>query len=188
MLSEPGMRPDPQGAITSRRDSGTYQLWFGTCPISSGHLFATGPYPSLVVGVRGQLEEGQGGLVHYQVLIRTAKPCRRIQMSRLFPGTHLEPSRSAAARDYVWKEDSRVGDPFEWGDTLPPRRNSATDWEEVRSCAKRGTIESLPADVYVRHYCTLRRIGSDFIQPIFREVSVKVNQFNLGLLGGYWIW
>jgi hypothetical protein len=180
-------RPPPQSAGLLR-ENGTYQYWFGTHPCSIGYSFATGPYPSLVLGVRGQLEEGEGGLVHYQILVRTGRPVRRTQLSALFPGTHWEPSRSERARDYVWKEDTRVGDPFEWGDTLPARRNSPTDWEEIRRRAKRGELELIPPDVYIRYYCTLRRIGSDFIQPVFREVVVKVILTNLGLLGDNWIW
>jgi hypothetical protein len=170
------------------RPGGTHQLWVATSPVANGHLFSSGPYPSIIAGVRGQLEKGEGGLVHYQVLIRASRPVRRTQLSTLFPGTHLEPSRSAAARDYVWKEDTRIGDPFEWGCTLPPRRNSETDWESIRRSAKRGDLESIPADVYVRSYNSLRRICADHVQPPRREVICQVIVINIGLLGGYWLW
>jgi hypothetical protein len=170
------------------RSGGTHQLWVATSPVADGHLFATGPYPSFIAGVRGQLEKGEGGLVHYQVLIRTSKPVRRTQLSAQFPRTHLEPSRSAAARDYVWKEETRVGDPFEWGCTLPPRRNSETDWESIRRSAKRGSIECVPADIYIRYYNSLRRISADNVQPPRREVVCQVIVINIGLLGGHWLW
>lgn len=159
----------------SRGSEKTYQYWVATCPVdAAGFLFATGPYAHSIGGVRGQLEQGEGGLVHYQVLIRTTKPLRRGSLSKLFPKCHLEPSRSDAAREYVWKEETRIGEPFEWGDTLPPRRNSSHDWETIRKSAQAGSLELVPPDIYVRYYSALRRISSDFVQPPFREVSVKV--------------
>jgi len=152
----------------------TYQFWFGTHSCSIGYSFATGPYQEIIAGVRGQLEQGEGGLVHYQILIRTSKPVRRTALSKVFPGTFFEPSRSDRARDYVWKEESRIGEPFEWGDTLPTRRNNSHDWDAIRKSAQRGDLESIPADIYCRLYTSLKRIGTDFIQPPRREVSVKV--------------
>ena len=166
----------------------THQLWVATSPVAAGYLFSSGPYPSIIAGVRGQLEKGEGGLVHYQVLIRASKPVRRTQLSAIFPRTHLEPSRSAAAREYVWKDETRIGEPFEWGCTLPPRRNSSTDWDEVRKAAQRGALESIPSDIYIRYYMSLRRIGADFVQPPFRDVRVKVFYINIGLLGRHWHW
>ena len=157
-------------------EKATYQYWIATCPVATaGFLFATGPYAMPIDGVRGQLEQGEGGLVHYQVLIRTRKPVRRGSLSKIFPKCHLEPSRSEAAREYVWKEETRIGERFEWGNTLPPRRNSSHDWETVRKSAQAGELSSIPADIYVRYYSSLRRISADSLQPPFREVSGKLN-------------
>jgi hypothetical protein len=158
----------------SHVDNRTYQFWFGTHACSIGYSFATGPYPQLISGVREQLEQGQGGLVHYQVLIRTSQLVRRTALSKIFPGIFLEPSRSNAAREYVWKEESRIGEPFEWGDTMPTRRNDSHDWEAIRKSAQAGDLGSIPADIFCRLYNSLRRISSDFVQPPFREVTVQI--------------
>jgi hypothetical protein len=88
----------------------------------------------------------------------------------------------------VWKEDTRVGDPFEWGETLPARRNSTTDWDEIRKAAQRGSIESVPSDIYVRYYSSLRRIGTDFVQPPWRDVTVKVYWGDTGSGKSYSAW
>lgn len=179
----------PSGSCPSGRSEKTYQYWVATCPVATaGYLFATGPYTLPIDGVRGQLEQGEGGMVHYQVLIRTRKPLRRGSLSKMFPKCHLEPSRSEAAREYVWKEETRIGEPFEWGDTLPPRRNSAHDWETIRESAKTGQLDLVPPDIFVRCYNSLRRISSDYLQPPMRSVSVKVFWGSTGAGKSYKAW
>jgi len=96
------------------------------------------------------------------------------------PG-HWEQSRSQAARDYVWKEATRVeGTQFEIG-AEPRRRNNGADWEAVRSSAIAGDLLAIPADIYVRYYryCfvnfrSLCSIASDHARPmaIVRETYV----------------
>jgi len=88
-------------------------------------------------------------------------------------GIHAELSRSAAAASYCNKEDTRVGEPFEVG-AKPFRRNSKTDWESVWSSAKSGDLESIPPNVRVVSYRTLRAIGADYsvALPIDRRVDV----------------
>lgn len=55
---------------------------------------------------------------------------------------------------YVQKEESRVAGPWEFG-IKPVIRSSKTDWEEVRDKARAGDVESIPADIYVKHYRNL---------------------------------
>ena len=43
----------------------------------------------------------------------------------------------------------------------PLKRNDKTDWEEIKENAKKGNLDAVPADVYVRHYHTLRAIAKD---------------------------
>jgi len=144
--------------------------------------------PPTVAFIRGQLECGaEGGYLHWQLL---AIFCRKITLSgvkNIFGRTaHVEPSRSAAADEYVWKEETRVaGTQFELGER-PMRRNVSTDWEAVRDSAKRGALDGInhlipylywlgilivcvldiPADVFVRCYGQLRKISEDYIQPV----------------------
>jgi len=61
--------------------------------------------------IRGQLETGIGGYVHWQVILWFITPVSMGQCKELLtPESHVEPTRSAAALEYVWKEDTRVAD------------------------------------------------------------------------------
>lgn len=53
------------------------------------------------------------------------------------------------------KEETRVDGPWEFGEK-PVRRNNKMDWEEVRTNAKTGNLDAIPAEIYVKHYHTLR--------------------------------
>jgi hypothetical protein len=65
---------------------------------------------------------------------------RRTALIREVGNGHWEATRSAAAREYVWKEATRVsGTQFEMGE-LPVRRNDAKDWEAIRESAKNGEL------------------------------------------------
>jgi len=90
------------------------------------------------------------------------------------PGTgHYEPTRSEAAERYVQKEESRDGQPFEFG-AKSLRRNSATDWDLVRQSAIAGNLDSIPSDIFVRYYSSLRRIGGDYARPTGIQRKVQV--------------
>lgn len=124
--------------------------------------------------IKGQQELGAGGLLHWQVVVGFSKPRRLAAVRALFPGAHAEPTRSAAADDYVWKEDTRVaGTQFDLG-SKAFRRNNPTDWAAVRSAAQAGRLDDIPADVYVRCYNTLSRIRQDHLRPLPMERSVSV--------------
>lgn len=84
-----------------------------------------------------------------------------------------EPSRSAAAEAYVHKDQTRDGDPFEFGQK-PFNRNRGTDWERVKELAQRGQLDLVPADVFVRYYRTLTFIAADHAEPIALEKTVYV--------------
>jgi len=58
--------------------------------------------------VEGQLEKGDGGTLHYQLLVRTPQ-VRFSALKKQFPRAHIEIARNEAALDiYVNKEDTRV--------------------------------------------------------------------------------
>lgn len=125
--------------------------------------------------VRGQLEEGGAtGYRHWQVLASFSEPVRRTAVATQFGGGHWEVTRSAAARDYVWKEATRIeGTQFEYGQE-PFRRNEPTDWDNIRKLAKSGELDAVPADIYVRCYNQLKRIVQDHLCPIAVARTVKV--------------
>lgn len=145
-------------------DSPQGRYWIGTIPHSLGWVPPTN-LPDGVNWIRGQSEVGAGGLHHFQVCVAFSKNRRRQAVRNLLPG-HWELTRSVAAEDYVWKEDTRVaGSQFELG-RRPFKRNSATDWEAVRTSAKAGKLEEVPADVFIKHYSALRRIAADSCRPV----------------------
>lgn len=137
-------------------------FWMLTVP---GHAFT--PYlPGSLSWIRGQLEEGDGGFIHWQLLCAFRKKESLSGVRSLFGPYHAELSRSEAAAEYVWKEDTAIANTrFELG-VRPIRRNSAIDWEGVWECAKRGDLASVPASIRVQSYRTLRLIGADFAEPV----------------------
>lgn len=116
--------------------------------------------------MRGQLEQGVGGFVHWQILVAFKKKIRLRGVKRHFgEQCHAELSRSSAADAYCHKEESRIeGTQFELG-SKAIRRNDSTDWDRIRTLAVSGAFEDIPADVYVRYYGNLRRIHSDNARP-----------------------
>lgn len=139
---------------------GTY--WMLTIPQAS---FT--PYlPPGVSFIKGQLEQGgTTGYLHWQLLVVFKRSVRLRAVRTIFGPVHAELSRSAAADEYVWKEDTAVkGTRFCLG-KKPLRRAVSTDWENVFECAKRGDLDSVPGDVKVRYFGNLLRIGAVFAQP-----------------------
>lgn len=135
------------------------------------------PYqPPNVDYIRGQLERGNDtGYLHWQILVHFARKIRLRGVKSTFGDTtHAEPSRSDAARDYVWKDDTAIENTrFELG-TLPFRRGHTEDWDAIRENAKRGRLDDIPGDIYCRLYGNLKRIAVDHMAPIGVEREVTV--------------
>lgn len=126
--------------------------------------------------MKGQLEQGEGGFRHWQMVVVTKGKCRAGAVKRKFGSTcHVEMTRSAAANEYVHKDDScvDVNTRFELG-RLPLQRNKEKDWEQIKASAKRGALDEIPADVYVRSYKTLKAIEKDHMKPKAMVRTVKV--------------
>lgn len=116
------------------------KYWLLTIP---SNCFTPYPMPG-TQWIRGQLELGAGGYLHWQIFVEFERKLRLSSVKRLFTDqAHCELSRSERAIDYVWKEDTRVdGTQFEFGSrTL--QRNSKKDWEEIWSLAKASRIEEV---------------------------------------------
>lgn len=126
--------------------------------------------------IRGQLEcGGNTNYLHWQLLVVFKSKCRLAAVKRTFgDGIHAELSKSKAANDYVWKDETRVeGTQFELGER-PFKRNCSTDWASVVDNAKRGRMENIPSDVLVRYYGNIRRIAMDNLQPVAQEREIIV--------------
>lgn len=69
------------------------------------------PYlPPQCAYIRGQLERGGNtNYLHWQLLAAFSSKVRLRAVKSVFGNTcHAEPSRSAAARDYVWKDETSI--------------------------------------------------------------------------------
>jgi hypothetical protein len=61
--------------------------------------------------VEGQLEMGDSGTQHFQLLVTTKGQQRFTALKKAFPRAHIEPCRDVTAlRKYVNKEDTRIGE------------------------------------------------------------------------------
>lgn len=137
------------------------------------------PYlPPTASWIKGQLEIGDGGFIHWQILVAFKKKIRLGGVRETFGPYHAELTRSEAADAYVHKEDTAVlGTRFELG-AKAIRRNNSTDWKIVKEKAKAGLFEDIPEDIFVRHYSSLVRIRKDYMQ---RPDDVQD-------VCGVWIW
>lgn len=158
----------PQDAMARRQ--GLY--WLLTIPAADWSPCL----PPGVSWIRGQREVGAStGYEHWQVVVAFAKKRSLSGVREVFgERCHAELSRSECAAEYVWKEDTRVaGTQFELG-VRPIRRNERADWDQIWEFAKRGDYESIPADIRIRCYGTLRKIRDDYHAPVAMERSCYV--------------
>jgi len=133
--------------------------------------------------LRGQKEIGASGYEHWQIVVGYSRAVRITHLKKQFgPTGHYELTRSAAADDYVFKEETRVqGTQFELG-SKAIRRNSSTDWDKVLADAKAGEFDSIPSDVLIRCYSNLRRLHTDSLTPSAIERSVRVFWGHTGIV------
>lgn len=125
--------------------------------------------------LKGQKEKGSTtDYYHWQVVVAFKVKQSMVAVKKLFKTAHVELTKSAAANDYVGKEDTRVdGTQFELG-TKPICRNSKTDWESVWIAAKNNELMKIPANIRVVSYRTLKIIASDHQVPIGIERTCNV--------------
>lgn len=164
------------GLVEPVRRQGVF--WICTVPDPSSvcsQLVADGLLPVGIAWFRGQLERGgESGYLHWQFCIAFSKKKSLKSVKTIFgEGIHAELSRSEAAAEYCCKEDTRVAGPYEFG-AKPFRRNSARDWEQIWLDAQLGQLSSIPADVRVVSYRTIRAIQSDFSIPLRMDRHVSV--------------
>lgn len=126
--------------------------------------------------LKGQLESGETtGYQHWQLMGILSRPQRLSWIkSVLGDSAHAEPTKSAAAEDYVWKDDTSIsGTRFELGQK-PFNRNNSKDWEQVWDLAKTGRIDEIPYDIRFIHYKTIKNIQKDYLLPVASEKQVIV--------------
>lgn len=130
--------------------------------------------PASACWVKGQPELGESGYRHWQLIVSfTTKKTLAQVKSAFCPSAHCEPTRSTAAETYVHKDETRDGEPFEFG-AKSLNRNSAHDWDVIKTLATSGKLDQIPSDIFVRYYRTLRSISSDYARPVGIEKQVFV--------------
>lgn len=124
------------------------------------HLFT--PYlPNGISYIKGQLEMGANtGYKHWQVLVAYPKKVTVARVKQDFGDSiHVEITKSSAANDYVWKEETSIQNTrFELG-KLAIKRNCPEDWDAIWDAAKKGKMEDIPANIRVTSYNALQRIA-----------------------------
>ena len=124
--------------------------------------------------VKGQGEIGESGYRHWQILAIFKRSVRTAAVMSAFVPCHAEPTRSAAAEQYVWKDDTaEIATRFEIGEK-PHKRNSRTDWQLVWDAAVAGNLLAIEPGVRIQYYRTLRAIGQDFAKPTRQNRSAIV--------------
>jgi len=134
----------------------------GTIPYSSEYNLNAILNDNSIPYARGQRElGGSTGYEHWQLVVYFGRSVRLSAIKKIFgSNSHWELTRSSAADEYVWKDDTAVVDTrFEHG-SKPMQRSSSTDWEVVRGHAQGGRLDSIPPDVYVRCYNQLKSKNS----------------------------
>lgn len=149
------------------------RYWMLTIPEAS--FSPVGPISPGVAYIKGQLElGGNSNYRHWQLLVILSAPQRLSWIRSTFGPFHAEPTRSKAAEEYVWKEDTRIeGTQFEVG-RRPMHRNRKTDWDAVWDAAQSGLFNEIPNHVRVPHYRTIKSIVSDYCKPVGMVRSCKV--------------
>ncbi|AXH77344.1 MAG: helicase [Cressdnaviricota sp.] len=117
------------------------------------------------------------GTPHLQFFIAFQESKRLAFLKKICGRTHWDPVRiDNGAAGYCNKEETRTAGPWSFG-KVPLKRNSKTDWEEIKRDAQEGNWDKIPGDVYIRHYGNLKRIRTDNLKPIDHD-AIK----------GIWIW
>jgi len=148
------------------------RYWILTIPRDDWSVPAV--LPAGVTYICGQPEVGESGYRHWQLIAYFSKKVTLSRVKLLFgQSAHAEPTRSTHAKSYVWKDDTRDGQPFELG-TASFERNNSNDWDAILLSAKQSKFEEIPADVLLRYYGSITRIAADYATPVFVERTCRV--------------
>lgn len=154
------------------------RYWLGTVNPDHGVWEPPTVLPDNVVWLRGQRELASTGTQHWQLFAAFDKKVRLSTVKTSICNGHWEPSRSEAAEQYVWKEDTAIANTrFELG-AKKLNRNSREFWSEQFELAKRGDLKNIEPDVAIKYYSTLKKIAFDYSKP----------PEPLNAVCGIWIW
>lgn len=107
-------------------------------------------------------EQGSEGTPHIQAFVCLVKRSKLSAVKRLFPRAHAEVMKGNLAQNEAYCSKEGVLNVF----GVPPSSAGAKEklrWEEARSAMKRGALDELPADIFVRYYGTAKTIAKDYM-------------------------
>lgn len=138
-------------------------FWILTIP----HYQFTPYLPPGVAYSKGQLERGESGYLHWQLIIHLERKQSLTGVRKLYGDVHAELTNSKSAEDYVHKDETcvDVSTRFELG-RRKLRRNDKRDWDLIRQLAHQGDFSKVDSDVYIRYYFALQRIARDNLRPV----------------------
>lgn len=122
------------------------------------------------------MERGdETGYLHWQLLVYLERTQRLSYLKTVFGSQiHAERTRSAAAEDYVWKEETRVeGTQFELG-RKPFKRSSKRDWDAVYKYAQEGKFDLIDGCTKIHCFQNLKRIRADNDRPTPMERNCRL--------------
>lgn len=151
--------------------------------------------------VDGQLEKGEGGTEHYQLMVKTPQ-IRFSAVKKMFPTAHIEVARNPAALEkYVHKEDTREGElpkqdssylsvnqlwlkMFDWTHKENPEEYAAMKIADYRKMNKDSRLEELDyyasflikKGYFIEHLIVNPQVRSSFAKfaPEIVHRSVKI--------------
>lgn len=95
----------PESSSSRRRNYPQGKYWLLTMP---HYTYVPHPHPEIEF-LKGQVERGEGGYLHWQIVVGFKKKVRMSKVKTLFGDqAHCELTRSEAAEEYVLKEETRV--------------------------------------------------------------------------------
>lgn len=126
------------------------------------------PEELLVYHVFGD-EVGESGTPHYQGFVIFKDRKRLSQLSKLIPGGHYEVTKGTnkQASDYC-KKDGKYTEIGSLPDEPHAKGGKATKerYEKAFKYAKKGELDSIDADLLVKHYRTFKQIHADYVTDI----------------------
>lgn len=108
-------------------------------------------------------EVGESGTPHLQGYVYTRNPVGLSWVRKRIPRAHFEVSRGRPDQAIAYCE--KDGDFNERGvrpkSSIEKGEGEKRRWEETRENAKKGDFDSVPADIFVKYYRTLKEIAKD---------------------------